>query len=81
MPSRISYPQIQTRLQQRVERAVLGRVSSVAMLSSFGLMPASMAAAGVAVEWSVPRMFAIGGAAVTLVAAFGALQREVRAIE
>ena len=73
--------QIQAWLQQRVERAVLGRVSSVGMLSSFGLMPVSMAVAGVAVEWSVPWMFAVGGVAVTLVAAFGALQREVRAIE
>ena len=51
------------------------------MLSSFGLMPVSMAVAGVAVEWSVPLMFAVGGAAVTLITAFGALQREVRAIE
>jgi hypothetical protein len=73
--------QFQAWLQQRVERSVLGRVSSVAMLSSFGLMPLSMAMAGVAVEWSVPWMFALGGAAVTLVAAFGALHREVRAIE
>ena len=39
-----------------------------------------MAVAGVAVEWSVPGTFAIGGAAVTLVAAFGALHREVRGI-
>ena len=31
--------QIQAWLQQRVDRSVLGRVSSVAMLSSFGLMP------------------------------------------
>ena len=73
--------QIQAWLQQRVERSFLGRVSSVAMLSSFGLMPVSMAVAGVAVEWSVPWTFAIGGAAVTLVAGFGALQREVRKIE
>ena len=73
--------QLQAWLQQRVDRAVLGRVSSVLMLSSFGLMPVSMAVAGVAVEWSVTWMFAIGGAAVTLVACFGALQRDVRAIE
>jgi MFS family permease len=72
--------QFQAWLQQRVDRSVLGRVSSVAMLSSLGMMPVSMAAAGVAVEWSVPWTFAIGGAAVTLVAAFGALQREVREI-
>jgi NADPH:quinone reductase-like Zn-dependent oxidoreductase len=37
--------------------------------------------AGVAVEWSVLWTFAISGAAVTLVAGFGALQREVREIE
>jgi MFS family permease len=73
--------QIQAWLQQRVDRSVLGRVSSVAMLSSFGLMPISMALAGFAAEWSVTWMFAIGGTAVALVAGFGALQREVRGIE
>jgi len=73
--------QIQAWLQQRVERAVLGRVSSVAMLSSFGLMPLSMGAAGIAVEWSARWMFAIAGAAVALVAAFGALQRPLREME
>ena len=73
--------QIQAWLQQRVERAVLGRVSSVAMLSSFGLMPLSMGAAGIAVEWSARWMFAIAGGAVALVAAFGALQRPLREME
>ena len=73
--------QIQAWLQQRVDRAVLGRVSSVAMLSSFGLMPLSMGAAGIAVGWSPRWMFAIAGGAVALVAAFGALQRPVRDIE
>jgi MFS family permease len=73
--------QIQAWLQQRVDRSVLGRVSGVAMLSSFGLMPVSMAIAGFAVEWSTPWMFAIGGAAVTLIAAFGALHRDVREIK
>jgi MFS family permease len=73
--------QIQAWLQQRVERALLGRVSSVTMLSAYGLMPLSMAAAGVAVDWSAAWMFAIAGGAVTLVAAIGALQPSVRAIE
>jgi hypothetical protein len=50
------------------------------MLSAFGLMPVSMAMAGVAEEWSAPWMFAIAGTAVTLVAVFGALQRPVREI-
>ena len=73
--------QIQAWLQQRVERALLGRVSSVTMLSAFGLMPLSMAAAGFAVAWNTAWMFAIAGGAVTLVAASGALQRPVREIE
>jgi MFS family permease len=73
--------QIQAWLLQRVDRAVLGRVSSVLMLSAFGLMPLSMAAAGVAVEWSARWMFLIAGAAVALVAALGVLQRPVREIE
>ena len=73
--------QIQSWLQQRVDRAVLGRVSSVSMLSAFGLMPLSMAAAGVAVEWSPRWMFAIAGGAVALVAVSGLLQRPVRDID
>jgi hypothetical protein len=73
--------QIQAWFQQRVDRAVLGRVASVMMLSAFGLMPLSMAGAGVAVSWSVPGMFMIAGAAVLIVSAFGAMQKDVRAIE
>jgi MFS family permease len=72
--------QFQAWLQQRVAREVLGRVSSVSMLSVFGLMPISMALAGFAVEWSPLWMFAIAGGAVVLVAAFGASQRAVREI-
>ena len=40
--------------QQRVERAMMGRVMSVLMFASIGLMPFSLAAAGVAVKWSLP---------------------------
>src|SRR5262245_33491426 len=73
--------QIQAWFQQRVDRAYLGRVVSVAMLSAFGLMPLSMAAAGVLVEWSPRGLFVIAGAAVIAVSAFGLLQRPVREIE
>jgi hypothetical protein len=51
------------------------------MLSAFGLMPLSMAAAGAAVSCSAKGMFLIAGTAVVLVSAFGALQRDVRAID
>ena len=73
--------QIQAWFQQRVDRVVLGRVISVSMLSAFGLMPLSMAAAGAAVGWSTRWMFAISGLAVIVVSAFGAMQKPVREIE
>jgi MFS family permease len=73
--------QLQSWLQQRVDRAMLGRVMSLLMLSVFGLMPFSLAVAGVAVQWSVTWLFAVAGSAVMLVAAAGALQKPVRAIE
>ncbi|MBV9434501.1 MAG: MFS transporter [Acidobacteria bacterium] len=73
--------QLQAWFQQRVDRAVLGRVASVMMLSAFGLMPLSMAGAGAAVSWSAPGMFLIAGVAVSAVSVFGAMQKDVRAIE
>lgn len=73
--------QVQAWFQQRVDRAVLGRVVSVSMLAAFGLMPLSMAAAGAAVAWSARWMFAIAGLAVFAVSAFSAMQKPVRAIE
>jgi MFS transporter len=73
--------QIQAWFQQRVDRAVLGRVASVMMLSAFGLMPLSMAGAGFAVAWSTRGMFMVSGTAVLMVSVFGALQKGVRAIE
>jgi len=73
--------QLQAWFQQRVDRAFLGRVVSVSMLSAFGLMPISMAAAGAAVEWSARGLFLSAGAGVLLVSAFGFFQKPVRAIE
>ncbi|HEY4675558.1 MAG TPA: MFS transporter [Candidatus Angelobacter sp.] len=67
--------------QQRVERAFLGRVMSVIMFASIGLMPISFAAAGVALKWSLPGMFAIAGALVLLVTALAAAHRPVREID
>ena len=79
--SGFSNVQIQAWFQERVDRAVLGRVASVMMLSAFGFMPLSMAGAGVAVAWSVQGMFMIAGVAVTIVSVFGAMQPDVRAIK
>lgn len=67
--------------QQRVERAVLGRVISVMMFASIGLMPLSLASAGLALKWSLPGMFAVSGALVLLVIMLAAAHRPVREIE
>lgn len=67
--------------QQRVDRAVLGRVMSVLMFASVGLMPLSLAAAGVAIQWSLPGMFIGSGATVVAVTLAAALLRPVREIE
>jgi hypothetical protein len=66
--------------QQRVERAMMGRVMSVLMFSSIGLMPFSLAAAGVAVKWSLPGTFLIAGIMVLLVTLLAATHRPVREI-
>ena len=67
--------------QQRVDRAMLGRVISVLMFASLGLMPLSLAAAGVAIQWSLRGMFAGAGALVLVVTCIAALQRPVREID
>jgi MFS family permease len=67
--------------QQRVDRPMLGRVMSVLMFAGLGLMPLSLAAAGVAVQWSLRGMFGGAGIAVLVVACIAAMQREVREID
>ncbi|HKD80087.1 MAG TPA: MFS transporter [Candidatus Angelobacter sp.] len=67
--------------QQRVDRAVLGRVMSVLMFAAIGLMPVSLAAAGLALKWSLPGMFAVAGALVLLVTALATAHRPVREIQ
>ena len=67
--------------QQRVERAVLGRVMSVLMFSSLGLMPVSLAVAGLAIKISLAGMFLVAGAMVLVVTGLAALHRPVREID
>jgi MFS family permease len=67
--------------QQRVERAMLGRVMSVVMFASMGLLPFSLAVAGVALKASVMGTFLCAGAMVLLVILLAASHRAVRAID
>jgi MFS family permease len=67
--------------QQRVDRAMLGRVVSVLMFAAVGLLPVSLAVAGVLVQWSIVGMYALAGASVLAVVAVGTTQRSVRQME
>lgn len=68
-------------IQQRIDATVRGRVFSVLMLGNFGLMPVSLAVAGLMIAWNLKLMFAIAGMSMLLITAFGFSQKEVRAIE
>jgi len=67
-------------IQQRIEPAVRGRVLSVLMVAAFGLMPFSLAVAGLLVAWSLEWMFMLAGAVLLLIAVVAALQKPVRQI-
>jgi MFS family permease len=67
--------------QQRVERPMMGRVMSVLMFSSLGLMPISLAVAGVAIRASLEGMFVVAGGTVLVVTLLAAAHRTVREID
>jgi MFS family permease len=73
--------QIASWIQLRVDPAVRGRVMSVLMFVSLGLVPISLALSGVLAQWNITWMFLLGGAATLLATFAGALHRSVRAIE
>jgi MFS family permease len=73
--------QIVAWIQQRIDATVRGRVLSVLMLAGFGLLPVSMAVAGLLIAWNLKWMFLLAGAAMLLITAFGALHKEVREIQ
>jgi MFS family permease len=68
-------------VMQRIDAAVRGRVASVLMLASFGIMPISFALAGFLIAWSLKFTFLIAGLAMLITAAGASLQKSVREIE
>lgn len=68
-------------IQQRVDRALMGRVMSVLMFASVGLTPMSLALAGVALHMSLSGTFFVSAAMVLLVTLVAASHRAVRAID
>ena len=68
-------------IMQRIDLAVRGRVASVLMLASYGIIPISLALAGFLVAFSLKLMFLLAGALMVLAAAAAAFQKPVRDIE
>jgi MFS family permease len=73
--------QLITWFQQRVDPAMMGRVMSLVMFSAVGLMPFSLAIAGIAIQWSLPGVFLVGGCLVLLVTLLATARRPVREID
>jgi MFS family permease len=68
-------------IMQRIDAAVRGRVSSVLLLATFGIMPISFAIAGFLIAWNLKFTFLIAGVAMFLTAAGAWFQKPVREIE
>jgi MFS family permease len=68
-------------VMQRIDASVRGRVASVLMLATFGIMPISFAVAGFLIAWNLKFTFLIAGLAMFLTAAGASFQKPVREIE
>jgi MFS family permease len=68
-------------VMQRIDTAVRGRVASVLMLATFGIMPISFAIAGFLIAWNLKFTFLIAGLAMLITAAGASLQKSVRDIQ
>lgn len=67
-------------IMQRIDVTVRGRVSSVLMLSSVGLMPVSLAVAGLLTAWNVTLMYLVAAGLMLLITCVAALKKSVREI-
>jgi hypothetical protein len=68
-------------MQMRVERSLLGRVSSVMMFTAVGLIPLSYAAAGFLAQWSLPGLFITAGALLAVTSALALTGKAAREID
>ena len=68
-----------TWMQTRTPKDMLGRMMSMVMLSSTGLVPISQAISGAVSKWSLTFLFAIAGVLVLLVTTWAAFQPGLKA--
>jgi MFS family permease len=67
-----------TWMQTRTPREMLGRMMSMIMLSSTGLVPISQAISGALSKWSLTSLFTGGGVAILIVTIWAALQPDLK---
>jgi len=67
--------------QQRIDRDARGRVNSVILLVTIGLLPVSLALSGVLAAWNLTMTFILGGFGTFASALATALNRPIREIE
>lgn len=68
-------------IMQRIDPSIRGRVSSVLMLASVGIIPLSLALAGLLIAVSLKFMFLLAGSIMLLTTLAAALHKTVREIE
>lgn len=73
--------QMQSWFQSRVERNLLGRIMSVSMFFSFGLLPVSYAAAGLVAQTNLTAMFLCAGCLILVATFIAAISPEIRRID
>jgi len=67
-------------LQRRTDPAMQGRVMSLVMMASIGLVPISLAASGAIADVNPTVLFVIAGGLILLVSAVAASSRTVRSL-
>jgi MFS family permease len=63
-----------TSIQTRAPKTMLGRIMSLLMLSSSGLVPISQALSGVMITWNLSLLFVLAGGLIVLVTCWTAFQ-------
>jgi len=67
-----------TSIQTRAPKTMLGRIMSLLMLSSSGLVPISQALSGVMITWNLSLLFVLAGGLIVLVTCWTAFQPALR---
>ncbi len=63
-----------TSIQTRTPKAILGRIMSLLMLSSAGLVPVSQAISGMVIHWNLALLFVLAGGLIVLVTFWASFQ-------